>query len=165
MAEQETRSESQTRSEPPRPARSQWGRYAFIALLIIVVIAVWWSQRRDPALDGWLRDYDEAAQLASENDRRILVFFTETPMNARDRESVTQVLADNNIQAVLERKNVVRVHLSLNRDADEAQRLGIDSTPAYVLLSPEGEPIRDHQGYLRAEALRAEFLEPSDGGP
>ncbi|MFW6066635.1 MAG: hypothetical protein ACOC9S_07420 [Planctomycetota bacterium] len=155
--------EQQTRNEPKQTSRRQWGKYVFILLIIFAVVAIWWSQRRDPRLDGWLNDYEEASRLAREQDRDILLFFTKTPMGREDRRMVSDVLNRREAKAVIEYEEIIPVHLRMAAHSERAARLGIDQTPALVLLSPEGlegEPPKVQIGFLRTEAF-AEFLDSS----
>lgn len=155
--------EQQTRNEPKQTGRRQWGKYVFILLIIVAVLAVWWSQRRDPQLAGWFSDYQEASRVAREQDRDILLFFTETPMSREDRRMVNEVLTRGEAKALLEYKEVVPVHLRMAAHSETAAKLGVGETPAFVLLPPEGfdaQPRSVHVGYLRIEAF-AEFLDSS----
>ena len=142
-------------------ARGRWGKYVFVALVIVVGGAVWWVQRSDPTLTGWGGDLPAALEQARSEDRRVLVFFSDDPMNREDRQTVQRVLTHGDTRAVLEHENYVRVHLKLDGDATAAEQFGIGSTPGFVLLSPAGEVIASHDGYLSVQGLCVTFLNAS----
>ncbi len=158
MAEQETR---EVDSESAQKSHSSVVKYIFIGLMVLVLLVVWWSQRTDPRLEGWTQDYEDASELAREQDRRILVFFSETPMNRDDRRMVDDILTHSDARVVLEYEDLVPVHLPIATHGELAAELGVAQTPAVALLTPEGEPISTRMGYMSVQQFVTEFLDSS----
>jgi thioredoxin-related protein len=152
MAEQD--SQEQT-AESGKAGR---GKYVFLLIAIVAFFLVWWLQRSDPALPDWSNDLEATMDTAAEQDRRVLVFFSNDPMTHDDKRAVEDVLKHPDTRLVLEHGNFLTVHLERNRDTAAAERYGIASTPAFVLLEPGGEVVRRHQGYLIPQKLCGEFL-------
>lgn len=148
--------QQQSSSEAKKP----WGKYIFVALIVVLGAVVWFSQRRGPSLEGWSSDLTSALEMARQQDRRVLAFFHQTPMSASDRRAVNDVLSHRDVRLVLEYEKLITVRLSIAEHAELTGRLGIEGTPAFALLGPDGEPIRVNKGYLSITQL-ADFLDSS----
>ena len=54
-------------------SRDKWIKIGFVAVLVVAGAFVWMQSRRDPALKGWLTDYDAAVREAKNNNTRTLI--------------------------------------------------------------------------------------------
>ncbi|MGC9454476.1 MAG: hypothetical protein ACP5HU_06390 [Phycisphaerae bacterium] len=151
--------ENDSQHQSDSPQRKPWGKYIFVVLIVVAGIAVWFSQRSGPTLEGWSQDLSAAQRQARQENRPILIFFHHKPMSATDRQEINEVLTHGDIRAVLEYEKILPVRLSVSDNIGEADQYGIEDTPAFVLLR-EGEEPKVAQEYLSVQQL-TEFLESS----
>ena len=104
----------------------------------------------------WLQDFEEAKQVAIENDQPLFVDFTGyTCTNCRAMEST--VFPKKNIVERFDQLLKVKLYTDGGADADKNQTLQFSMTgtlalPTYVIMDPESEQILDQLiGYTRAE--------------
>jgi len=104
----------------------------------------------------WLQDFEEAKQVAIENDQPLFVDFTGyTCTNCRAMEST--VFPKQNIVERFDQLLKVKLYTDGGADADKNQTLQFGMTgtlalPTYVIMDPESEQILDQLiGYTRAE--------------
>ena len=111
----------------------------------------------------WLQDFEEAKQLAIENDQPLFVDFTGyTCTNCRAMEST--VFPEQNIVERFEQMQKVKLYTDGGVDADKNQTLQFNMTgtlalPTYVIMDPKSERILDQLiGYTRADKFQ-QFLD------
>lgn len=110
----------------------------------------------------WLRDYDEALQVARQTGTNVFVDFTGvTCTNCRWMEQNIFILPE--VTDKLEQYTKVQLYTDSGAQAQEHQQLQTDrygtaSLPFYALLTPEGETIATFDGLTRDPDAFAAFL-------
>jgi len=132
--------------------RSAWGP---TALIVGMVGLYFFVTRPAPALEGWASSYDEAIAKATTTKQNLLVAFYLRgcpPCMVMDRT----VLNTDRVKTTLEDYIPVRVDAATEaRLADQFQVMG---TPAYIVVSPQGEAVAKREGYQSVDEFVA-FLE------
>lgn len=111
----------------------------------------------------WLQDFDEAKELAIQNNEPLFVDFTGyTCTNCRAMEST--VFPEQDVVLLFEQFRKVKLYTDGGSDAEENQRLQFEMTgtlalPTYVIMDPVSGRILDQLiGYTRAENFQ-KFLD------
>jgi thiol:disulfide interchange protein len=102
----------------------------------------------------WRTDFSEAEQLASEQDRPIVVYFWTTWCTYCEDYN-QYVYSDSEVQAELD--DFVTVAVNLDSDEGEYGRLqqqyNANYPPQHVIITPEGEQLVKISGYADREAF------------
>ncbi len=147
------------RTEPSTNATTAVRRTSNLRWLLLFAVAViaaygvsWY--RSSPG-EGWPTDLAQARTAAAASGRPLLIQFSSQscPFCVRmERE----VLPNPAVVRLL--KGFELAQVDAWADAQSAERYGVQSIPAYVVLDPQGRPISKIEGYLPAETF-IDFLD------
>jgi len=147
-------SEPQQNNSPPSCPPGARGRKSWLLWLgILVFIVIFFYASRSasaPASFVWAKSLEAGLARASETNRPILVKFHATwcgPCQVMDRT----VFSEDEVAQAL--ANWVPVSIDVDRDSKTADAYGIQGIPAFVVLTPKGEPLTRRDGSMSAEAF------------
>lgn len=135
-------------------------KIAFLAILAVGAICLYFYQRREPELVGWGSDLEAAlAEAKASQKPKVLIFFSTSPMGELDKIMVKATLQSSKTLRVLKKLGYPKVHLTTRAHRDLAERYGVQMTPAYVLVDPAGKLLKKRTGRLTYISFCIEFLE------
>jgi len=141
-------------------------KFAFLAILAVGAICLYFYQRREPDLVGWGNDLEAAlAEAKAARKPRVLIFFSASPMGELDKTMVKVTLQSSKTLSVLKRLGYPKVHLTTRSHRDLAERYGVRRTPAYVLVDPAGKLLKKRTGGLTDISFCTDFLGTSIAPP
>ena len=153
-----------TRTTKTRTSRR--GKFLFLVAVVLAATFLYRHQRREPTLPGWGGNFEEAlAEAKTAQKPKVLIFFTTSPMGTLDKSMMTRMLQSRKTRSVLESLGYPKVHLTTKSRRDLAERYGIQSTPAYVLVDPAGKLLKKQAGRLTDISFCTGFLEASINPP
>lgn len=132
--------------------RMMWRVSGFV-LSFLIVTQIWAFVGKDKV---WRHSFSEAQQEARELGRPLLLHFHASwcgPCRQMDGD----VLNSGEVKRVL-LERVVGVKIDLDQHGDIADKYGVDSIPADVILSPEGKVLKKSVGYQNREQYVASLL-------
>ena len=154
---------SEQQDQPKKKSRVDWRvKVGFVVVAVAVSVLIYMRQTAEPKLPGWGTDLQAALRQAKEKGTKVLVLFTESPMSHWDRRLVTDTL--NKPSTSLKAMNHLgypRVHLSVRKHKDLAERYGATSPPFLLLLDADGKALKKHAGFLTDLSFCGDFLEVS----
>ena len=146
---------------PPRQTTgpTRRGRMVFLLAAVILVVAVWWIQRRRPALAGWGTDLASALQQARTDRRSVLVLFQASPPSqvARDLARTTLAKSRNRRAAEGFIRVVVAVDVGLTDPTATTYRLR--RLPTLMVLDAGGREKNRREGPVGEVDFRDGFLD------
>lgn len=145
---------------PPRqrmgPTRR--GRMVFLLAAVVLVVAVWWIQRRRPTLAGWGTDLASALHQARAERRGVLVLFQASPPSqvARDLARTTLAKKANRRAAEAFVRAVIAVDVGLTCPIATTYRLR--RLPTLMILDADGREKNRREGPVAEVDFREGFL-------
>lgn len=121
-----------------------WGGVILLGILYL------YSNRSAPAAFQWIHDPDAGLAKARQSDRPVFVDFYADwcgVCKSMDRE----VFSRQEVAQAME--NWIPLQVNVDRYRDIARQYGVEALPTLVALTPEGEVIARHEGYMSAEDL------------
>jgi hypothetical protein len=138
----------------------RWVKLGFLAAAVIAVIIIYLVQQSPPELEGYETDLEAALRQAKRQDRNVFVFFSRdrsTP-SADDEKMIRNELMHPKFRRFLDSAGCVKVWLTLLGDGEAAEKYGITSSPAVLLLDKDGRRLRRAIGYKGYPAIRRELF-------
>lgn len=134
-------------------------KLGFILVIVVVAIVIYSMQRKRETLTlSWMTDYDAALAKAQQRDTNIIVFITEASPTWDDQRTIEKCFNMQPAIDLLAELGWVRLHLTLPAAQAKAQQMGIDKTPAVVVLSQDGAVMKKNVGFINDVQLRTQFL-------
>lgn len=151
-------------SQPPEQARTRGtrrGKLIFLGVALAgAAVVFFFIQRRPPPLPGWGSDLQAALGRAATENRRLLVFFMDSPPSSTAHRLAKVPLGKKANRQALEKGNFLLVKVTMDRIARKkwSERFNITKLPTLLILAPDGEELNRRQGYVGEVAFRSEFL-------
>jgi len=153
---------SEQQDQPRRKSRVDWRvKVGFVVVLLAVSVLIYMRQTAEPKLPGWGTDLQAALRQAKEKNTKVLVLFTGSPMSHLDRRLVKESLNKSRVLKAMNHLGYPRVHLSVRKHKDVAERYGVTSHPFLLLLDADDKVVKKHSGFLTDLAFCGDFLEVS----
>jgi len=120
----------------------------FTAGFVLYGVSLW---RPDPFRD-WGRDLDDATGSAAENDRPLLIYFTDE-RDPHRKQLAEEIFRDPDVSRFLA-ENVQTALVDLSEGAsvgshrEYAEQLLVEGTPVLILLGPDGKERARMVGYF-----------------
>ncbi len=137
--------------------RFRQGLWFVVALVAALSTLAWLGQRRATAIDrvNWLSDYDQAAALAADSDRLLLIDFTEPHCQAcrmMDLNVFSRQTVADSIEA-----GYVPIRVNLSDDSSQslvmAQRYRIWAVPTLIITDRHGRQIDRIEGGISEKQM------------
>ena len=143
--------------EKPQKTRFNQGLWFVVALVAALSALTWLGQRRAATVDrvNWLFDYDQAAAVAADSDRLLLLDFTERYCPACQMMDL-KVFSRQTVADTIEAGYVpVRVNLSdeSSQSLALAQRYRIWATPTLIITDRRGRQIERIEGGISEKQM------------
>jgi len=151
-------------SQPPeqvRPRGTRRGKLIFLGVALAgAVVVFFFIQRRPLPLPDWGSDLQAALDRAATENRRLLVFFMDSPPSSTAHRLAKVPLGKKANRQALEKGNFLLVKVTMDRIAREkwAKRFHISRLPTLLILGPDGAELNRRQGYVGEVAFRSDFL-------
>ena len=153
---------------PARPSKAKRSadrrvKLIFFAVVIVAATAVYFSQRRGPALSGWGDNLDTALKKGSQEDRPVLVLFLRDPPSETMRKIQKNVLRKpESIKAMQEGKFIrVKIKLTDSLDSSIAKTYRIKKLPTMLIIGSDGKERNRRTGYIAYADFWSGFLDYS----
>ena len=140
--------------------RKDRGKLIFLVVIAVAVILVYMSQQSGAELPDWPGDLSAALTKAKQEDRKVLVFFADSPPSTNDRRMSTMTLYNN--RKHIERGKFIRVLVQVKKTDDPAKQYGISDFPTFLLLDAQGKELNRRVGFVGELAFRNGFLDCSE---
>ncbi len=158
--EKETHSGTQTQQQSPPhepPITNDAGgggspwKWIFIAVIAVIIIIIFTNQsgnRRaydpdSPAIE-WRTDHTAALEEARSQEKPVLMAFHASWCGPCNQMKNTTY---HDPEVITAAEDFVRVMVDIDAKSGLAEKYGVSSIPAYVILTPEGEVKREFLGY------------------
>jgi len=151
-----------TSASPPKaagPSRDRWVKFAFLVVALAAAGAIYLLQRKNPEMPGWGADLKQSLAAAAENDKKVVVVFTNSPMSKEDRDLVTSALTRGSSRDVLIYLKYPCVHLTAKANQAEMDKYKVRKLPTVLLLDSAGREVKRREGFMTNITFCTEFLE------
>ncbi|MCC5829654.1 MAG: thioredoxin family protein [Phycisphaeraceae bacterium] len=145
--------------------RSRWMLIALAALVVFLLVRqpvadlIRAPQLAEAAAEGWADRWSEATEAAQQTDKPILVLWTDSRRCPPCRLMDARTWPDEGVRAVIHEHFV---GLRLTPDHADFGELGgrfaISAIPAWVIISPDGQELNRHAGFMGASELQKWLL-------
>jgi hypothetical protein len=137
--------------------RKDKGKLIFLAIISVVVILVYMSQRSGAELPDWPGDLSAGLAQAKQEERKVLVFFASSPPSTTARKMSTSTLKMNN--KYIKSRKLITVLIQVKKTDELAKRYSIKKFPTFLLLDSEGKELNRRVGLVGEVPFRNEFLD------
>ena len=136
------------------------GKLIFLALVAVAVILVYISQQSGVELPNWPDDLSAALAQAKQEDRKVLVFFANSPPSTNARRMSTATLNKN--AGYIAKGKFIKVLIRIKKTDDLAKRYNVEDFPTFLLLDAQGQVLNRRVGFVGEVAFRNGFLDCSE---
>ena len=145
------------------PAKSdRKAKLVFGLILLVAVVCVYSLQRTDPKMPGWGEHLSVALDQSAEENRRVLIFFANSPMGVTERKNIKRICGKSGNRKAIIDGNFIPVKVSLESLSSEiADRYKVGKLPTLMIISPAGKELNRHEGEIGEVAFRNGFLDLS----
>ena len=140
--------------------RRDKGKLIFLSLIAAAVILVYISQQSGVELPNWPGDLSAALVQARQGDRKVLVFFADSPPSTTARNMSTTTLKMND-KHITEDK-FIKVLIQVAKTDEPAKRYNVKDFPTFLLLDAQGKVLNRRVGFVGEVAFRIGFLDCSE---
>lgn len=148
--------------ETTRPGRDRTIKLAFVAVTVVVLGAIYYSQR-GLGISGWEGDVPAALTQAAAENRSVVVFFANSPPGENERWIKANIIAKAENETALEKGRFIKVLANVSNKSKSAlaRRYGITELPTLLLLGPDGAEKNRREGRIGEVEFRTGFLDCS----
>jgi len=159
MTEQPTPTPS---DQPQRGKREHRAKLVFLAVILIVAGAIYWTQTRPPRLNAWQDDLPGALAQAREQNRPVVVFFMEAKAvpGSPTQRMISGCLKMVGVTKPLERYKYIPVAVAMDHslDSDLARQYQLDTLPTLLFLTSTGTERERRSGFVGAAEVQAMII-------
>jgi thioredoxin-related protein len=137
--------------------RKDKGKLIFLAIVAVAVVLVYGFQRSGAELPNWPGDLSAGLVQAKQEERKVLVFFADSPPSTTARKMSTTTLKMN--KKHIKRRKLITVLLQVKKSDELAKRYSIRKFPTFLLLDAQGKELNRRVGSVGAVPFRNEFLD------
>ena len=140
--------------------RKDKAKLIFLVLIAAAVLLVYISQQSGAELPDWPGDLSAALVQAKQEDRKVLVFFADTPPSTTARNMSTTTLKKN--ARHIARGKFIKVLIQVAKTDDPAKRYNVKNLPTFLLLDAQGKVLNRRAGFVGEAAFQNGFLDCSE---
>jgi hypothetical protein len=142
----------------PKSRKERLVKIAFLAVTVLVVVAVYQMQKNPPILTSWRQDLDAARRDARAQDRRLLLLFVYSDPGETERWLAANTLLKN--ESGMEKGKYIRVKVPVptGMDCPPVRTYDVKHIPTLVILDANGTVLGRREGRV-GEIDFGHFLE------
>jgi hypothetical protein len=140
--------------------RKDKGKFIFLAIISVVVILVYMSQRSGAELPDWPGDLSAGLAQAKQEERKVLVFFASTPPSTTARKMSTSTLGKN--AKHIKSGKFITLLIQGKKTDELFKRYKVTVLPTFLLLDAEGKVLNRRFGLVGEVPFNKGFLDGSD---
>lgn len=161
MTEQPIGTEPEARQQ--RARKEHRAKLAFLAVVVIIGVAIYWSQLKGPQLEGWEEDLPAALAKARAEGRPLVLFFLASERNYDTTKMIKDCLPNPLVTEPLVAGKYIPVAVTVDRQlqSPRAKEYEVETLPTLVILSSSGKVLERKGGFTGPAELRTMLMRHS----
>ena len=138
--------EQDSNISPPTQAkakRDRWVKLAFLGATALLVVVIYYLQRRPPQIEGWDKSLPQSLIEARAQNKAVLVLFIDSPPSQADRHLTEKVLTTIENRNAINKSGFVRAQEPLEGGlkSEPAVRYRLKELPTLMVIDSDGNEI------------------------